>query len=67
MQAEPANQWDAGGLRLALQRYADMEIVRRSSINAQIGRGIKLSVKPEIVAKDIMRGWLDAAAPAGNA
>ncbi len=61
------NQWHDEWLHEAFGHAAYIETLRRTAINQQIVGGIRLSVRPEAVLRDIQRTWLDAMVPAGVA
>jgi hypothetical protein len=64
--AEPCNQWLASTLHTAFEKTAEWEVESRMSVNPLLTRGVRLSVKPDAVLRDVMRQFLSAAAPAGN-
>lgn len=61
------NQWPVGWMRAAFEQATIEETLRRALINQDIIGGIKLSVRPEAVLRDIQRTWLGYAVPAGVA
>lgn len=61
------NQWPVSWINETFELAAIEETLRRALINQEIVGGIKLSVRPEAVLRDIQRTWLGYAVPAGVA
>ncbi len=61
------NQWPSECLLRAMDYATIVESARRADINSTIVGGIRLSVRPDAVLRDIQRACLGACAPAGVA
>lgn len=66
MHTEPTNQWPAEVLRMGFNETVRWEIERRSALNVEM-RGVKLSIRPDAVWRDVVKNFNAACAPAGTA